>query len=178
CSRRSPSRTRGYGPILVNLDENVKYRSPGQFVPEDPHEERVLVAAAVIAVLPEPPLVPEADLLVRPDGPRVVVVDPEEHPVQVELPKAPAHERAQGVRAVTVAPEVLPADDDPDFGPAVLPVDDVESGRAHQDPRGRAPGRARDAEGRVDRERLKGGLELQRALEPLLFVDLAHRIEE
>src|SRR5262245_39691139 len=123
CSRRSPSRTPSYWPIFVNLDENVKYRSAGEVVPEDAHQERVLIPAGVVAVLSQPPLVLEADLLVGADGARVVVVDPEEHPVQVELPKAPAHERAERVRAVPVAPEVLPADDDPDLGPAVPPVD-------------------------------------------------------
>src|SRR5206468_6083573 len=97
-----------------------------------PHDDHVAIATSSIVVLPQGPLDPVPDLFVGAPPSRVVLVDVEPDPVQVEaLETVPGHERR---RLGTVAPIPLRliADQDPESGMPVLQVERMKSRVADQ----------------------------------------------
>ncbi len=126
----------------------------GGGAPQEAHDQGVEVAPRLVTVLAQPALVAESQLLVAGDPTRVVLVHPKVDAIEVQLLEAPPAQCAQSIRAVALALEVAPADDDAHVGRAVPPVDRMEAGGADVEPfRGLLAGRS---DAGVDRERLAG----------------------
>src|SRR5262249_17905016 len=114
-------------------NKRTKYRlliCPSPRLPvraQEPHSNHVPVAAVVVVGLPQHALLNEADLGVGPPAALVVLIDVQPNAVEVQGGKGVIGDQPRGLGAVALAPLVLVAQEDPEAGAAVFPVDAVQS---------------------------------------------------